>query len=126
MVDIPVMYVVFVEGDTSEPDYIGVTKSITPIGAEYRIVGPLANAMKKAEDNLIDAYHRAYGEVLNIRAEVPDGFLFVADDGTGIETYEAVRDMAKEIERLRKQVSALGADAAAARRAVRNLRGEVK
>lgn len=46
----PNVFCVVVEGDSSDDDYTGVTKRVTPTGAEYRIVGPLAAAIARALD----------------------------------------------------------------------------
>ena len=48
MTDIPLMYVVTCDGDTSDADYLGVSKSLTATGSQYRIVGPLAKAWASA------------------------------------------------------------------------------
>jgi hypothetical protein len=98
---LPVLYVVNVEGDTGDADYTGVTKRITARGAEYRIVGALAEALKRSEDGLTAAFNNQYTDCLAIRSEVPGYFLIDASDGSDIETYEAVRGMAVEIQRLR-------------------------
>ena len=101
MSEFPTMFVVTVEGNHSDDDYTGVTKRITSTGAEYRIVGPLADALRRHDDNLDSAFQRAYGEALNIRAEVPFEFLNAPAGDVDMETYEAVRAMAQEIARLR-------------------------
>ena len=101
MSELPTIFVVTVEGDHSDDDYTGVTKRITSTGAEYRIVGPLADALRRHDDNLDSAFQRAYGEALNIRAEVPFEFLNAPAGEVDMETYEAVRAMAQEIKRLR-------------------------
>ena len=97
----PNVFCVVVEGDSSDDDYTGVTKRVTPTGAEYRIVGPLADALRRHDDSLDSAFERAYGEALNIRAEVPFEFLNAPAGEVDMETYEAVRAMAQEIARLR-------------------------
>ena len=97
----PNVFCVVVEGDSSDDDYTGVTKRVTPTGAEYRIVGPLADALRRHDDNWDSAFQRAYGEALNIRAEVPFEFLNAPAGEVDMETYEAVRAMAQEITRLR-------------------------
>ena len=50
MTDLQMMYVVRIDGDDSDPDYTGVTKIATATGYEWRIVGPLAEALKHRED----------------------------------------------------------------------------
>jgi hypothetical protein len=67
MSKLPTMFVVTVEGDHSDDDYTGVTKRITSTGAEYRIVGPLADALRRHDDSLYSAFQRAYGEATSIR-----------------------------------------------------------
>ncbi len=52
MTCLPVMYVITVDGDKSETDYTGVTKRITATGAQYQIVGPLAEAIKSSADEI--------------------------------------------------------------------------
>jgi hypothetical protein len=52
MTCLPIMYVITVDGDKSEPDYTGVTKRITATGAQYQIVGPLAEAIKSRADEI--------------------------------------------------------------------------
>jgi hypothetical protein len=100
----PVMYVITVDGDKSDPDYTGVTKRITATGAQYQIVGPLAEALKGVEeqrDPAWSAHERLYGVFIGVRNEIPGYFLIDAEDGANIETNEAVRSMAQEIKRLR-------------------------
>ena len=49
MTNLPTMYVITIDGDKSDADYTGVSKRITLTGAEYKIVGPLAEALRRAE-----------------------------------------------------------------------------
>jgi hypothetical protein len=51
MSELPIMYVLDIDGDTTDADYIGVSKKITATGARYTIVGPIAqhlSAMRSA------------------------------------------------------------------------------
>ena len=48
MADLAVVYVVRVDGDTSDADNLFVSKRITGTGAEYRLTGPLAKAIEAA------------------------------------------------------------------------------
>jgi len=43
------MYVVKVDGDTTDADYTGVSKRTTATGAEYKIVGVLAEILRRNE-----------------------------------------------------------------------------
>lgn len=54
MSDLPTMYVVRIDGDDSDPDYTGVSKIATATGYEWRIVGPLAEALRRTEDGYRD------------------------------------------------------------------------
>ncbi len=49
-----VMYVVHIDGDDSDPDDTGVAKIAKSTGYEWRIVGPLAEALKRHEDSYRD------------------------------------------------------------------------
>lgn len=81
MTTLPTMYVFTVEGDTTDADYTGVTKRVTATGAEYRIVGPLAEVLKKLDDNLTREF-----------------------DNQSAECLQAAGAMADEIKRLRDQL----------------------
>jgi hypothetical protein len=49
MANLPTMYVIFVDGDTSGSKYTGVSKRTTAKGAEYKIVGVLAEILRRTE-----------------------------------------------------------------------------
>ena len=48
MSDLAVVYVIRVDGDTSDADNLFVSKRITATGAEYSLSGPLAKAIEAA------------------------------------------------------------------------------
>lgn len=63
MTDFETVYVIRIDGDTTDADYTGVSKTITATGAEWRVAGPLAKALKNFEDalkNELDKYKNGY------------------------------------------------------------------
>jgi hypothetical protein len=77
MTDYPTTYVVTVDGDTSDPDYTGVTKRITATGAQYQIVGPLAAAIKSSADEI----ERLRAALATARRDALEEALKLADPG---------------------------------------------
>ena len=67
---LPVMYTIHINGDNSDADYTGVSKIATLTGYEWRIVGPLAEALKRHEDTYRDKIAALEADAIAARKQV--------------------------------------------------------
>jgi hypothetical protein len=89
-------------GPTSDPHECELPSDECPCAIRADAAAEITR-LRTTETNLESDCTRIYGEMVEIRNEVPNDFLLVPPDGGDVKTYEAVRAMAVEITRLRKE-----------------------